>query len=120
MQVHFGIASKLIKTLEDDSSVYGTPISVWNDTMVGRIERDRSFSLTIHRPEAQTYLVDMCERLSDKSFVVEGTLKCWPLAFKKWLVSKEIQWPITTQSEFYAQLTLWLSTVEGAQARKQR
>ena len=84
VQVHFGITSKLIKTVEAEGSEYGTPISMWNDTMIGRIERDRSFSLTVHRPQSQKYLVDMCERLSVKSFAVDTSLKCWPLEFKTW------------------------------------
>ena len=102
VQIHFGIANKLIKTVETEGSVYGTPISMWNDTLVGRIERDRSFSLTIYKEESQRYLVDMCQRLSNKTFAEQGTLKCWPLDFKNWLEAQPGgTWPVSSEAVFY-------------------
>ena len=67
---------KLEKSVPIDDQVYSEAISVWNDTYVGHIERDRSFAMAIHTPEVQTYLVEFCGRLKT-SDLVKGEVRCW-------------------------------------------
>jgi hypothetical protein len=104
------------------------PISLWNDTYIGRVERDLSFSLTAHEPAAQEYFIDLCDRL-EASHLVEThrrELTCWPRHFKRWVEEEKsrVSWPIESAEAdgqfFYELLGEWLRTEQGIKARYER